>query len=34
MRRSSMAMCEGAHGWGDYLLLHHFDPAVPIDPSP
>lgn len=31
MRASSMAMCEGEHGWDDYLLLHHFDPAVPRD---
>jgi len=23
---SSIATCEGAHGWDDYLLLHHFDP--------
>jgi len=22
---SSIAVCEGAHGWDDYLLLHHFD---------
>jgi hypothetical protein len=28
MRRSSMAMCEGEHGWDDYLLLCHFDPNV------
>jgi hypothetical protein len=31
MRASSMAMCEGQHGWDDYLLLYHFDPAVPRD---
>ena len=24
--RSSIATCEGAQGWDDYLLLHHFDP--------
>lgn len=23
--------CEGASGWDDYLLLHHFDPAEPLD---
>lgn len=23
---SSIATCEGSHGWDDYLLLHHFDP--------
>jgi hypothetical protein len=22
---SSIATCEGRHGWEDYLLLHHFD---------
>jgi hypothetical protein len=26
LARSSIATCEGAHGWDDYLLLHHFDP--------
>jgi hypothetical protein len=25
---SSMVMCEGSDGWNDYLLLHHYDPAV------
>lgn len=29
MASTSMAMCEGSHGWDDYLLLYHFDPAVP-----
>ena len=24
--KSSIATCEGPHGWDDYLLLHHFDP--------
>jgi hypothetical protein len=23
---STIAICEGEHGWDDYLLLHHFDP--------
>lgn len=26
LQMSSMAMCEGERGWGDYLLLHHYDP--------
>lgn len=26
LQMASMAMCEGEHGWGDYLLLHHYDP--------
>ena len=30
MTKASMAMCEGEHGWDDYLLLYHFDPAVPV----
>lgn len=30
MRRGSMAMCQGKRGWDDYLLLHHYDPAVPV----
>lgn len=29
LKQCSMAMCQGAHGWDDYLLLHHYDPAVP-----
>ncbi|HXF59546.1 MAG TPA: hypothetical protein VN539_06955 [Candidatus Saccharimonadales bacterium] len=29
--RSSIATCEGSHGWDDYLLLHHFDPKVRRD---
>jgi len=28
MRRASMAMCSSESGWDDYVLLHHFDPAV------
>ena len=27
----SIVCCEGDNGWDDYLLLHHFDPAVAID---
>ena len=34
MMMSSMAMCEGDHGWDDYLLLHHFNPTVPRDTLP
>lgn len=34
MKVSSMAMCEGDHGWDDYLLLHHFNPAQPRDRFP
>lgn len=25
VERSSIAVCEGMHGWDDYLTLHHFD---------
>jgi len=28
---STMVLCEGEHGWDDYLLLRHFDPAVKLD---
>ena len=31
LRNASMALCTGADGWNDYLLLYHFDPSVPID---
>ena len=31
LSKSSMAMCEGSHGWDDYLQLHHFDPKVKLD---
>ena len=31
MAAASMAMCEGQHGWNDYLLLYHFDPTVKTD---
>lgn len=31
LRECSMAVCEGSHGWDDYLLLHHFDRALPLD---
>jgi hypothetical protein len=29
MRRASMAMCSSESGWDDYVLLYHFDAAVP-----
>lgn len=28
--RCSMAMCSSEEGWDDYVLLHHFDPQVPL----
>ena len=28
---AAIIVCEGEHGWDDYLLLHHFDPAEPLD---
>jgi hypothetical protein len=28
---SSIIVCEGEHGWDDYLLLHHYDPALTTD---
>jgi hypothetical protein len=31
LAQCSMAFCEGAWGWDDYRLLHHFDPAEPLD---
>jgi hypothetical protein len=31
MRQSSMAMCSSEAGWDNYLLLHHYDPAVDLD---
>ncbi len=34
LKQSSMVMCEGQHGWDDYLLLHHYDPSVACDPPP
>ncbi len=34
LRQSSMVMCEGQHGWSDYLLLHHYDPSVACDALP
>lgn len=34
VRAASMALCEGDHGWDDYRTLHHYDPAVLLDPVP
>jgi hypothetical protein len=31
MQISSMAMCEGEHGWRDYLLLYHYDPRESLN---
>jgi len=31
MQMSSMAMCEGEHGWRDYLLLYHYDPRESLN---
>lgn len=31
LARSTIIVCEGEHGWDDYLLLHHFDPAEKLD---
>jgi hypothetical protein len=28
---SAIVCCEGKRGWDDYRLLHHFDPAEPLD---
>jgi hypothetical protein len=33
MRIASMAMCSSEQGWDDYVLLHHFDPTVPLGPA-
>jgi hypothetical protein len=29
---STIVTCEGESGWDDYLLLHHFDLEVEVDP--
>lgn len=31
---SAIVCSEGKAGWDDYLLLHHFDPSVPLDNCP
>jgi hypothetical protein len=30
-RASCIVACQGEHGWDDYLLLHHYDPAERLD---
>jgi predicted RNA binding protein with dsRBD fold (UPF0201 family) len=30
-RASCIVTCEGENGWGDYLLLHHYDPTEKPD---
>ncbi len=27
----AIVCCQGARGWDDYRLLHHFDPSLPLD---
>jgi hypothetical protein len=34
VQTSSIATCEGRHGWEDYLLLHHFDADERCDGFP
>jgi len=31
LKRAAIVVCEGNAGWDDYLLLHHFNPAEPLD---
>jgi hypothetical protein len=31
---AAIIVCEGEHGWDDYLLLHHFDPSEKLDELP
>jgi hypothetical protein len=28
---ATIVACTGQYGWDDYLLLYHFDPAIPLD---
>lgn len=28
---ATIVVCQGQHGWDDYLLLHHFDPSEPLE---
>lgn len=32
LRRSSIVTCQGSRGWDNYLLLHHYDAKVALDP--
>ena len=34
LRSASMVVCEGANGWDDYLLLHHWDRRRKLDLAP
>lgn len=31
LSRAAIVICEGRHGWDDYLLLHHFDRSLILD---
>lgn len=31
LAETAIVCCEGAEGWDDYLLLHHFDASVSLD---
>jgi hypothetical protein len=31
LAETSIATCEGNHGWDDYLLLHHYDRTLVLD---
>jgi len=31
LTEASIVVCEGDHGWDDYLLLHHFDRRLKLD---
>ena len=28
---AAIVVCRGEHGWGEYLLLRHFDPCQALD---
>ena len=34
LRSAAMVVCEGEHGWDDYLLLHHWDRRFRLDSVP
>jgi len=29
--KATIVVCQGDHGWDDYLLLHHFDRTLKLD---
>jgi hypothetical protein len=31
LARATIVVCEGRHGWDDYLLLHHYDRTLTLD---